>query len=180
MARAMDQYPLGFNLADHAVWYTHFGHNHNHYIAADVEEGIEGLLILLAEAMESCQPEKWKDREGYEHSHDEIQDAVKAAAKELATIDLHKEWRDLQLAKKRFAIWGKQAPSLLLQPTEDPNKWEMMVTDEQGRPKFYPVRPDVVEGLPDPREIGAKRDPIRGWKVDRRRKPYRLHRKHLR
>ena len=180
MAQVHKTYPFGFNLADHAIWYSHRCDNHTHFIAVDIDEGIEGILITLAESMENCQPEKWKDREGYEHSHDEIENAVKNASIELDSGDLRKEWRELQFAKHRHKVWGGHVPALMLHPTEDPRKWEMMVTDEMGNPKFYPVRQEVVEGLPDPREVGAKKDPIRGWKVDKRSKAYRLHRKHIR
>ena len=180
MANIPHEYPLGFNLADYSMWYAHHCANHIHHIAVDIDEGIEGILIHLADSMEICSPEKWDGREGYGHTHNEIEDAVKQASIKLDTSDLRKEWRDLRLATHRHHIWGGTAPALMLHPTEDPRKWEMMVTDEMGNPKFYPVRPEVVEGLPDPREIGAKKDSIRGWKVDRRRKPHRLHRKHIR
>ena len=52
MAQVHKAYPFGFNLADHAIWYSHRCDNHTHFIAADVDEGIEGILITLAESME--------------------------------------------------------------------------------------------------------------------------------
>jgi hypothetical protein len=153
------------------------GSGHTHCVGGDIfEDGIEGTAELLASAVEHCEGhvDKYGISHAFPHPEEEVQNAYHIAVATLLTDSAQRVYAELRQRIARYEKWGGHVPEAIMMPSkDDPNKWDMIVVDPRtAEPHYVEMDQSVMREMPDPREFGAKPDPVAGWKMPRRRKKH--------
>lgn len=138
------------------------GRQHAHSVDWDISEGgIEEAAIKLGEAIGLCNQDR-HDGHGHAHAAWEADAAFLAAFEQLKAGEANREYKRLLHKIRLHQQWGGPVPEAVIMPgNKNPEDWEIWVTDHQtGMP--VPYRALGID-LPDPRELGARRNPIGGW-----------------
>lgn len=135
--------------------------SHAHSFSGHLElDGIEGTAEGLAEAVAICNEDRHNGH-GKMHPRSDVENAYHQGVAQLLTNDAELRYQELRHNIAMHEKWGGPMPALVMMPdNDDPAKWNMIVTDQQGNPHMVPV---PNPGMPDPREVGARPDPILGW-----------------
>ena len=128
-------------------------------VVDDAWTTIEDFATELAEAVANCSQER-HDGRGRQHSLEDQKNAYYTAIQQLVSRDFDAEWEDTLRRQRAYRKWGGPVPAAVLVPDpHDPKKWLGVMTDKEGEPTIYKVRPHVMDEVPTPDYQNAVRDP---------------------